>query len=108
MPAQTDPETLVSLGELSDIINSYFGLEDGDRVDYENPFSWWRRSTLNHHIALPMPEPVIRVGKRRSPLFHQADVLHWYGDWKNLEVPMGREAGDTVRGKRFVAGVRRG
>lgn len=107
MPVHSDPDTLISLGEFASILNAYFGLEGDDAVDYENPFSWWRRSTLNIDIALPMPEPTARHGKRRSPLFHQADVLHWYGEWKNLDVPMGREAGDMPRGSRFVAGTRR-
>ena len=108
MTAYPDPETLISLGELADILNGYFGLKGTDRVDYENPFSWWRRSSLNRDIALPMPEPALRHGKRRSPLFHQADIIHWYGDWKNLEVPMGHEAGDTRKGRHYVGGVRRG
>ena len=108
MKPHNDPEALISLGEVAAILNAYFGLKGDDKVDYENPFSWWKRSLNNHHIALPMPEPVIRHGKRKSPLFRQADIFFWYGEWRNVEVPMGRGAGDTPRGSRMVAGSRRG
>ncbi len=108
MKPHNDPEALISLGEIASILNLYFGFKGDEKVDYENPFSWWRRSQRNHEIALPMPEPVMRHGKRRSPLFLQADILFWYGDWKNLDVPMGVGAGDSRRGKAMVAGARRG
>ncbi len=107
MKPHNDPEALISLGEIASILNAYFGLTGDEAVRYENPFSWWGRSLNNREIALPMPQSVMRHGKRKSPLFRQIDIFFWFGEWKNLEVPMGREAGDTPRGKRIIAGARR-
>lgn len=104
----SDPDTLIQLGEFADILNIYFQLEDGSRVGPNTAFMWWQRTEKGTKIALPLPTPVMRIGKTQSPAWKQADILHWFGDYKNLDVPLGREAGDTVKGKRMVKGARRG
>ncbi len=102
-----DPETLIQLGEFADILNTYFQLEGESRIGVNTAFMWWQRTGKGIKIALPLPIPAMRIGKQQSPAWKQADILFWFGDYKNLDVPLGREAGDAVRGKRIVKGARR-
>jgi len=90
-----DPHTLVSLSRVAALVSEFFDLEDP--VEYDTPFVWWDRSKKNLGIALPMPEPVSYVGNEsRGPLWHQEQIVHWFGEWRDLNVPHCREAGDRV------------
>lgn len=106
--AYLDPETLIQLGEFQDILNTYFRLEVAARVGDNTAFMWWQRTEKGTKIALPLPTPAMRLGKQRSPAWKQADILFWFGEYKNIDVPMGIEAGDKARGKKFTKGARRG
>jgi len=97
-----DPRTLVSLSRVAALVSEFFDLDDP--VEYDTPFVWWDRSKKNFGIALPMPEPIAFVGASakgeaswsRGPLWHQEQIVHWYAEWRDLEVPFCREAGDRV------------
>ncbi len=93
----TDAATLVSLSRLADVLNEFFDLDVDDEVQYDTPFVWWDRSKRNHGISLPMPEPMTyAAAAQRSPLWPQDQILHWYGDWRNVDVPECVEAGDKT------------
>ncbi len=107
----TDAATLVSLSRLADVLNEFFNLDVDDLIQYDTPFVWWDRSKRNHGISLPMPEPVTYASAaQRSPLWHQDQILHWYGSWREVEVPESREAGDRTdsRGRFRPSAYRQG
>lgn len=87
MTAHADPDTLIGLGEVAGILNYWFGLADDERISYNTPMVWWNRSQKNRDIALPMPEPEIQLGQRRSPAWKQRQIIDWYGEWQNRAVP---------------------
>ena len=99
----SDPKTLIGLSRLPDLVTEFFDLDLEDRPSYDAPFVWWQRSKANEHIAVPMPEPVtFAAANGRGPLWHQEQLIHWFGMWRGLDVPVCIEAGDklSARGRR--------
>ena len=87
MPIHKDPTTLIGLGEVAGILNAWYGLEEPFTIDYNTPMVWWNRSRRNKDISLPMPEPAVRIGQRRSPAWEQGIIINWYGEWTDQKVP---------------------
>ena len=85
---------LIATSEIAAILNEYFNLPSDTRIDYNLPYMWWYRSKLNH-LAHPMPAPTITTSKG-VPWWEQEAILHWFGDWKEIEVPESRASGDYV------------
>ena len=104
-----DSQRLLMLGDIAGVVNEYFKLED-DAVNDATPYIWWDRSKKNIDISLPMPNPTLTVGFGRSSksFWSQEVVLHWYGAWRGLKVPVGVPAGDRVnsRGRRIYSKYR--
>jgi len=96
MTVLREPDGFVMLSEISGVVNEWFSLADGAAVSPDTPFIWWHRSKENQDISLPMPEPVLTLGKQGRPAWTQEGILHWYGAWRGIEVPRGRPAGDKV------------
>ena len=90
-------DTLVTLAQISPLLNEFFDLSDDTTIKYSTPYVWWDRSKRNDDIALPMPKPVMQVG--RSNAWRQDQILHWYGEWMDLDVPFCRAAGDKVNSR---------
>ena len=90
-----DPRTIVALARVAEVVNEFFHLDPDDVVAYDTPFVWWDRSKRNHGISHPMPTPFgYASANGRAPLFFQEQIVHWFGDWRGLEVPECRQAGD--------------
>ncbi len=96
-PISDDPHTLVSLSLLPKVLNEFFHLTGDDTVRHKTPPVWWDRSKRNIGIAHPMPTPVAFAASNDCrPLWHQDQIIHWFGQWRDLPVPECRQAGDTV------------
>lgn len=115
-----DPHTIISLSRVAAIVNEFFHLDDDDMISRDTPFVWWDRSKRNIGISHPMPKPIGYVtsdatadvasevdardtsddtgnGPRaRGPLWHQDQIVHWFGQWKDLDIPECQQAGDRV------------
>ena len=99
-----EPDTLVSLARVAIVVNEFFHLTE-DAVSYDTPFVWWDRSKRNEGIALPMPEPVGYAGRAtpiRAPLWYQQQIVQWFGQWRDLEVPECSQAGDRLSNRGHV------
>jgi len=92
-----NPHVFVSLSRVSSVVNEFFHLDVDDQVKYDTPFVWWDRSKRNIDIANPMPVPVAFTSANdRGPLWHQDQIVHWFGQWRRLPVPECSQAGDKV------------
>ena len=89
-----DPDILLPLSDVADMLNTFFELEGEERIGSATPYAWWDRSKKNQDIALPMPDPTLAVPGK--PLWAQQVLLHWFGSWRGYEVPLGIPAGDRV------------
>lgn len=78
---------LVSLTEIADLVNRVF--KPNPPIQHNTPFVWWDRSTASREVrmALPMPIPDIRIGKKNSPLWRRERIVLWYGEWKAMKEP---------------------
>lgn len=105
-----DPHAIISLSRVALVVNEFFHLDADDEVKYDTPFVWWNRSKHNFGISLPMPKPIAFVGVdavgvgATGPLWYQEQIVHWFGQWRDLEVPECRQAGDSISSRgHFVA-----
>lgn len=108
-----DPRRFVSLSEMAGLFNEFFNLDDGDhgnRISEPTPYIWWHRSKSNVDISLPMPRPSMVLGRSGAerPFWFQEVLLHWYGAWRGIEVPVCGPAGDKVnlKGRRILSEYR--
>ena len=104
-----DPRAIISLSRVALIVNEFFNLDTDDEVKYDTPFVWWNRSKHNFGISLPMPKPISFVGVGvNGPLWHQEQIIHWFAQWRDLEVPECRQAGDSISSRgHFVPSTHR-
>lgn len=93
------PNTLIPLSKFAEVLNDFFDLEDEDLVEPKTPYVWWHRSQANT-MAHPMPHPEPLPETVAAPShWRLALVLHWFGSWRDLEIPFGVPAGDRVDGR---------
>ena len=106
----TNPDELITSSQVADLLNEFFDLGDEDRIAQNLPSMWWYRSRNNKDISHPMPKADMMVGRRKVPLWKQAKILHWFGEWQEMEVPWCREAGDRsdMRGRDYPSEFRGG
>ena len=91
-----DSNELLATSQVADLLNEFFDLDGDNVIEQNTPHMWWYRSKQNRDIAHPMPEADVTVGRRKAPLWKQAKIVHWFGQWKDLDVPWCQEAGDRV------------
>ena len=91
-----DPDELVSTSQVADLLNEFFDLDDDSLISQDTPHMWWYRSKQNKDISHPMPAANLTVGRRSVPLWKQANIIHWYATWQEIEVPWGAEVGDRI------------
>ena len=94
----TSPNALIQLGDVAPILNAFYDLDDDDAIDQNTPFVWWQRSKANT-MASPMPEPVHGLTTIQTEQWQLAEILHWFGSWKGLDVPFSTAAGDRTDGR---------
>jgi len=90
-----NPQTLTPLSRVSRLVTEFFQLSDPPT--YNSPYVWWLRSKAALDISHPMPRPVkFSRSNGKRPVWHQEQILHWYGQWQGLEVKECVEAGDNI------------
>lgn len=103
-----DPRRFVSIAEIADLLNAFF--KPDPPVGQATPYIWWHRSKANLDISLPMPRPSMVLGRTGAerPYWFQEALLHWYGAWRGIEVPVSLAAGDRhdTNGRLFMSEYR--
>jgi hypothetical protein len=72
---------------MAELLNRVYKLDPP--LKKATPFVWWDRTTRprNDRLTTSMPEPVVLIGNKKTPVFNEDDILDWYSYWKQIPRP---------------------